>query len=107
MINVSYEFKAAAIDEPKYLSKAELVLASGKRVNLTGDDFLGEFQFDHSTSAQGTFEVGAAVTGSFRCSLNNIDQRFEKYDFTGSRLIVQLGLLLPSGVEEWIRKGTY
>lgn len=108
MLSTSLEFQRQAEDDARWLVKAQLVLRDGTRVNLAGDDFAANsFSFDHSTSSQGSFDIGAAITGAFNCTLDNGDRRFDDYDFTGSRIIPQVGMALDSGGEEWLRKGTY
>lgn len=108
MLSTSLEFQRQAEDDARWLVKAQLVLRDGTRVDLAGDDFTANsFSFDHSTSSQGSFDIGAAITGAFNCTLDNGDRRFDDYDFTGSRIIPQVGMALDSGGEEWLRKGTY
>ena len=108
MLSTSLELQKQAADDARWLVRAQLVLADGARVDLAGGDFAANsLSFDHATSAQGRFEVGAAITGSFSCTLNNGDRRFDGYDFTGARILPQVGMALGSGAEEWLRKGTY
>lgn len=108
MLSTSLEFQRQAADDARWLVKAQLVLADGTRVDLEGGDFMANsLSFDHSTSSQGSFDIGAAITGAFTCTLDNGDRRFDDYDFTGSRIVPQVGMALDSGGEEWLRKGTY
>lgn len=108
MLSTSLEFQKAAGGSARWLVKAQLVLASGKRIDLTGDDFCANtLSFDQSTSAQGSFDIGAAIIGSLSITLNNGDRRFDDIDFTGSRILPQVGMELDDGTEEWLRKGTY
>ena len=108
MLNTSAEFQIQAAEDARWLGKAQLVLRNGTRVDLAGDDFAAHsFSFDQSTSSQGSFDIGAAITGAFKCTLDNGDRRFDDYDFTGSRIIPQVGLELGDGTVEWLRKGTF
>ena len=108
MIPVSTDFQIAVADYAGWLVKAQLIFASGERMNLTGADFCqNSLSFDQATSSHGSFNVGAAITGAFSCTLENSDHRFDEYDFTGSRIVVSLGMAFPDGSEEWIRKGTF
>lgn len=108
MLSTSFEFRTAVSDGARPLVRAQLVLADGERRDLSGDDFMDStFAFSHAVSSQGCFDIGAAIVGTFECSLNNGDGRFDDMDFTGSRILPQVGVELPSGEVEWLRKGTY
>lgn len=108
MLRTSLEFQRQQEEDARWLVKAQLVLRDGTRVDLSGTDFVANsFSFDHSTSSQGSFDIGAAITGAFNCTLDNGDRKFDDYDFTGSRILPQVGMALDSGGEEWLRKGTY
>ncbi|BCS57515.1 hypothetical protein ADLECEL_14000 [Adlercreutzia equolifaciens subsp. celatus] len=108
MLNTSIEFQSLASAGARPLIKAKLFLADGGSVDLTGDDFMeGTPSFTRATSSSGSFDVGAAIIGSFSFTLNNFDGRFDEFDFTGSRIIAQVGFELSDGSVEWLRMGTY
>lgn len=107
MLSTSWDFKRKIAEDTTCLVKARLILADGSVHDLTGDDIMsGTPSFSHSTSSGGSFDIGAAVTGSFSCTLHNWDRKFDDFDFTGARIIPYLGVELETGIE-WLLKGTY
>lgn len=107
MISTSFEFRQLAQSGACPLVKATLYLADGTVEELTGDDFMeGGFSFSHATSSMGSFDLGAAIVGAFKCTLNNIERKFDEYDFGKAKIIPFVGYALEDGIE-WIRKGTY
>ena len=67
----------------------------------------GGLSFDDAVSNDNSFDVGAAVINKCTVVINNIYDDFSDYDFGGAELIVYVGLELPDGTKESIRKGTY
>lgn len=108
MLSTSFEYRLLAQEGAPAKVKATLTLADGTVRNLVGDDFVsGNFTFSHGTSSTGSFDLGAAITGAFNCTLNNFDRRFDEYDFTGAKIEPFVGYELQDGNVEWLRKGTY
>lgn len=108
MLNTSFEYKRLAQQGVRHYIKARLVLADGQDMELTGDDFMDTNpSFFQATSSSGSFDIGAAITGSFSATLNNSDRRFDEIDFTGAKLIVSIGIEVASDEIEWLRKGTF
>lgn len=108
MLSTSFEYRLLAQECAPAKVKATLTLADGAVRNLVGDDFVsGNFTFSHGTSSTGSFDLGAAITGAFNCTLNNFDRRFDEYDFTGAKIEPFVGYELEDGSVEWLRKGTY
>lgn len=107
MINVSQGFRKAVSDGERVFVKAQIVFADGERRELGGGDFMnGTFAFEQHTSSAGSFDIGAAIIGTFRCTLNNFDKRFQDDDFDGARIMPQVGVEV-GGEIEWVPKGTY
>ena len=52
---------------------------------------------DSSTTVDGQFTVGAAVTGKMTVILNNSDDELSAYDFRNAMMIVWLGGILSNG----------
>ena len=108
MLSTSFEYRLLAQEGAPAKVKATLTLADGTVRNLVGDDFVsGNLTFSHGTSSTGSFDLGAAITGAFNCTLNNFDRRFDEYDFTGAKIEPFVGFELQDGSVEWLRKGTY
>ena len=107
MINTSFEFRQRIADTADVRVRAQLVLADGRRMDLSGDDIAGNsLAFDQSVSSQGSFDVGGAIVGGLKLTLNNDGRRFDDIDFDGSRIIPSVGVDV-GGEVEWLRKGTY
>lgn len=108
MLSSSFEFRMLAQQGVRPKIKATLTLADGMIKELSGDDFVdANPSFSHATSSSGSFDIGAAITGAFNCTLNNFDRRFDEYDFTDAKIEPFLGYELDDGSVEWLRKGTY
>lgn len=107
MLSTSYEFRRAVTENGKLLVKGQLVLDDGTRIDLQPGDFMAnKTSFEQSVSSQGSFDIGAAIEGSFSCEIDNAGRKYDQYDFYGSRLLVHVGLVLDHGTE-WLRKGTF
>ncbi|MEC4272966.1 hypothetical protein VJ923_07330 [Adlercreutzia sp. R25] len=107
MLSTSQGFRRRVSDGARVLVRAQIAFASGERRDLDGSDFINNtLSFEQMTSRTGSFDIGAAIVGTFKCTLNNFDKRFEGCDFTGARIMPQLGVEVDGEVE-WVRKGTY
>ncbi len=108
MLNVSYAFERKIAEESKVLVKADVRLADGTLLRLEGDDFvMGGVKFDDAVSSSGSFDIGAAIINQCTVTLNNYDERFSGYDFSGARIEPSVGVELDGGAVEWLRKGVY
>ena len=108
MISVSEAFQRAIAENSGVLVRADLKLADGTEMELSGDDvMMGTLSISQSTSSSGSFDVGAAIIGSLDVALNNMDGRFDAIDFTGATLRPYVGKALPGGTTEWVRRSTY
>jgi hypothetical protein len=108
MLSTSYEFRHKIAQNSKVLLKATLALADGTTVQLAGDDFMmGTASFSEGVSSDGSFDIGAAIMGTFSVQLNNGDRRFDAYDFTESVISPSIGVELDSGGVEWLARGRY
>ncbi len=107
MLSTSDGFRRRVADGARVLLKAQLVFPSGRRRDIEGIDIMmNGFSFEQMTSSTGSFDIGAAIVGTFKCTLNNFDRRFEDEDFEGARILPQIGVEVDGAVE-WLRKGTY
>lgn len=109
MINVSNTFKKELYDGHRnYLEYVDITLANGRVLNLTNADlWQGGLSIDDSVSSENSFEVGSAIINKCTVVINNIYEDFSPYDFTDARVVAYVGLELPDGTKERIRKGTY
>lgn len=107
MISTSWGFRRQVSQNTNCQIKALLTLADGGKVQLSGSDIsMSSCTFSQGTSSSGSFDIGAAIIGSFTCTLDNFDRRFDDADFADAKVTVQLGLEVD-GEMEWITKGTY
>lgn len=65
------------------------------------------FVRDSSTTVDGEFTVGAAVTGKLTLILNNSDNALSAYDFRGATVVTWLGGVKPDGTYEKVNAGRY
>jgi hypothetical protein len=108
MLGASTGFRRLVQQNSKTLFKATLTLADETVRELTGDDIMmGTAAFSTGTSSDGSFDIGAAIIGRFDVSLNNMDGRFDAYDFTGATIVPFIGVELPDDTVEWLRKGVF
>lgn len=108
MLDASTLFKNEIRENSKCQICGEIVLANGKKITLAGKDFIANTStFDSATSSSGTFEIGAAIIGSFSCVLNNFDEKFSGYDFSHAVFHPIITKLLSDGSTEQIPKGIF
>lgn len=108
MLNCTYEFDKLISQNSKVMIKATLTLADNTVLNLEGDDFMeGGVSFTDSVSSSGSFDIGAAIIGQCTVTLNNYDERFSAYDFTGAKIEPSVGVAFSDGTIEWLRKGVF
>lgn len=93
MINVSSEFRDKLNNgNCNYLSYADITLKDGTTLNLTNDDIWNGGVTIEDAVSSGTFEVGSAVINQCTIVINNIYDKFTKYDFKEAAVSVQLGI---------------
>ena len=109
MINVSNAFKQELYEGHRhYLEYADITLSDGTELNLTNADFWqGGMSLDDAVSGNDAFEIGAAIVNSCSLTIENLDDRFSEYDFLNAKVVIHIGLNLPNGTTERVRKGTY
>ena len=93
MINVSSEFRDKLNNgNCNYLSYADITLKDGTTLNLTNDDIWNGGVTIEDAVSSGTFEVGSAVINQCTIVINNIYDKFTKYDFKEAVVSAQLGI---------------
>lgn len=93
MINVSSEFRDKLNNgNCNYLSYADITLKDGTTLNLTNDDIWNGGVTIEDAVSTGTFEVGSVVINQCTIVINNIYDKFTKYDFKEAVVSVQLGI---------------
>lgn len=109
MINVSSSFKRELYnDNRNYLEYVDITLPDGTELNLTNRHLWnGGLTIEDAVSGDNSFDLGAAIINKCTVTINNIYDDFSEYDFTNAKIISYVGLGLPDGTIEKIRKGTY
>lgn len=110
MINVSKEFKECIQNDKKnYLAYLDITLKNGMILDtVTNSDLWeGGFKIDDGVTPSGQFTIGSCIINKLTVTLNNIYDKFSAYDFNGAIVNAYLGLELPSGKIEKIRKGVF
>lgn len=109
VINVSSSFKRELYnDNRNYLEYVDITLTDGTELNLTNRHLWnGGLRIEDAVSGDNSFDVGAAIINKCTVTINNIYDDFSEYDFTNAKIISYVGLGLPDGTIEKIRKGTY
>ena len=85
-----------------------VILANSTRLDLMEEHvMLGGFIRDTSTTVDGAFTVGAAVTGKVTVMLDNSDQSLSEYDFRGAVITASLGGESSPDVFQLLQVGIY
>lgn len=83
-------------------------LADGTNVEFHEDRvLLNGLVRDSSTTVDGQFTVGAAVTGKLSVVLNNSDDALSGYDFRGAVIVASLGGTLSNNTVQKVNVGRY
>lgn len=88
--------------------RLDVLLTSGVLLNMTEENvMLGGFTRDTSTTVDGQFTVGAAVTGKITVVIDNSSNNYSMYDFRGARITASLGGQLSDGTYQLVQVGIY
>ena len=106
MINTSDAYKKAIKKNRILYHNVEISFADGSTESADNLELFA-FQIADGTSNTGSFDIGAAIAKQLTIKLNNVDGKFDKYDFREAVIAARVGLELPDGKLEWLDKGTY
>ena len=106
MINTSDAYKKAIKKNRILYHNVEISFADGSTESADNLELFA-FQIADGTSNTGSFDIGAAIVKQLTIKLNNVDGKFDKYDFREAVIAARVGLELPDGKLEWLDKGTY
>lgn len=110
MQKVSVDFiKELNNDNRDYLLECKIQLLDGTTLDINKNNLWSEsFKIEDDVSNPGNFDIGAAVANKLTFTLNNIYDEYTDYDFTYAVVKnVRVGLVLPDGTEEYVKKGEY
>lgn len=110
MINVSNSFKQELFNDNRhYLEYVDITLSGGgKTLNVENNDLWnGGLAIEDSVSKDNSFDIGSAIINKCTVVINNIYDKYSEYDFGNATVFAYVGLPLPDGTVERIRKGTF
>lgn len=109
MLNTSNQFKSELYNDNRdYLCYADITLADGTVLNLKDKNiWTDSFSLEDAVSGTGSFDIGSAIINKLTLSINNIYEAYSVYDFTDAVVVPYVGLDLPDGTVEKIRKGVF
>lgn len=88
--------------------RLDLLLTDNTPLHLTEEHvMMGGFIRDTSTTVDGKFTIGAAVTGKQTVLIDNTDQSFSGYDFRGAIITANLGGESSPDVFQLLQVGIY
>lgn len=93
-----------------YVVKVDITLANTTVLHLTEADMWDDsFKVETASSSTSSFDIGSAVIGQCKFSLNNFDERFNQYDFFNATAVVYVGLKGDeiNGAQQYVRFGFF
>lgn len=88
--------------------RLSVLLTNNTLLYLTEQDvMLGGFVRDSSTTVDGEFTIGAAVTGKLKLIINNSEQTYSPYDFRAAKITASLGGQLSDETYQLVQVGIY
>lgn len=109
MLNTSNQFKNELYNDNRdYLCYADITLADGTVLNLEDANiWTDSFSIEDAVSGTSSFDIGATIINKLTLSINNIYEEYSEYDFTDAVVLPYVGLGLPDGTIEKVRKGVF
>lgn len=102
MRNLSTEFKEEQNNgNHRYLKFVDITLKNGTELHLDNSNLWSNgFTFEEAVSSGDNFDIGAAIINKFSVVINNIEEKFSEYAFSGAKAVVYVGLKLSTGIEK-------
>lgn len=102
MRNLSTEFKEEQNNgNHRYLKFVDITLKNGTELHLDNSNLWNNgISFEEAVSSGDNFDVGAAIINKFSIVINNIEETFSEYVFSGAKAVVYVGLKLSTGIEK-------
>lgn len=109
MLAISKEFQQELYNGNRdYLLYVDVTLKDKTILNFTNDKIWeNSFKIEDATSDTDGFKIGSAIINKFTVTIENIKDQYSLYDFEGAEVRVYIGMELPSGRIEKIKKGVY
>lgn len=107
MINTSNEYKSRIKEDRQFSMKATITFEDSTVIEVDDSTiFQGGMSFDNATSGINDFQIGSAVIGKHKLTIDNYSGMFDTYDFVGARIVPYVGLKLSETIE-YLKKGVY
>lgn len=107
MINVSNESKSR-IEDGIFLTYLTITLQDGTVLDVTDEDIWdGGFKITEGISESGQFSIGSCIVNKLTVILDDTEEKYSQYVFDYAQAIAYLGIELPDGTVEKIKKGVY
>lgn len=98
-------------DKRDYAIKINMTLANGTTLVINNDDVWDNgLVIEQATSDSNSFNIGSAIIGKCKLTLNNIYEKFSTYDFHNATFVIYLGVIGDNdsgGNQKYYRLGTY
>lgn len=109
MYNISSStLQAVAEENFHYQIVLDVTFSDNSTLQLTNEDILyGGVEFEDAVSGSSEFQIGSAIINKLTVSLNNIDDTFTDYDFTGAVIVAYIYIVINESTSEYYRRGTY
>lgn len=110
MQKVSVDFiKELNKDNRNYILSCKIVLSDNTELDIDNTKLWSDsFKIEDAVSNPGKFDIGAVVSNKLTFTLSDIYDEYTEYDFTDAVITnVRVGLELPDGTEEYVKKGEY
>ena len=105
MINTSNEYKTVIKGARNMYADVPIVFRDGTKLPVDQDGLWG-LSIEDNVSGTDSFGVGSAIINQLTVKLDNTDERYNAYNFDGSKITVKIGLQLSKTVE-WLNKGVF
>lgn len=106
MINTSIAYRRAIEKNREFRVLDRITFKDQSFIDLSLKDLMS-YKINEATSSSGKFDIGAAVIKEYTITLNNMDGKFDLYDFEGADIRARIGLKLEDGSWEDLDKGIY
>lgn len=105
MINTSNEYKTVIKGARNMYADVSIVFRDGTKLPVDQDGLWG-LSVEDNVSGTDSFDVGSAIINQLTLKLDNTDERYNAYNFDGTKITVKIGLQLSKTVE-WLNKGVF
>ena len=107
MKNVSTKFKQALSNGTPVYARAKITLSDGTELELTSENDFFINGNSYSEGGSDGFMLGETICKTISISIDNHDERFSKYDFYNSQIVLYSEIDLSSGATESIKEGIF